>query len=110
MVELGRSAVHGNHYIFARFVSGSLDGGNDGVQGIFCTLQIRSKTSFIAYCCAEATVFQDFFSAWNTSAPIRKPSRKEVAPTGRIMNSWKAMGASLCEPPLMMFIIGTGIT
>ena len=25
MVELGRSAVHGNHYIFARFVSGSLD-------------------------------------------------------------------------------------
>ena len=60
MVELGRSAVHGNHYIFARFVSGSLDGGNDGVQGIFCTLQIRSKTSFIAYCCAEATVFQDF--------------------------------------------------
>ena len=54
--------------------------------------------------------FRTFFSAWNTSAPIRKPSRKEVAPTGRIMNSWKAMGASLCEPPLMMFIIGTGIT
>ena len=60
MVELGRSAVHGNHYIFARFVSGSLDSGNDGVQGIFCTLQIRSKASFITYCCAEAAVFQHF--------------------------------------------------
>ena len=26
----------------------------------------------------------------------------------RIINSWKAIGASECEPPLMMFIIGTG--
>ena len=54
--------------------------------------------------------FNTFFNAWNTSAPMRRPSRKEVAPTGRIMNSWKAIGASLCEPPLMIFIIGTGIT
>ena len=48
--------------------------------------------------------------AWNTSAPMRRPSLKEGAPTGRIINSWNAIGASLCEPPLMMFIIGTGIT
>ncbi len=32
------------------------------------------------------------------------------APTGRIMNSWKAIGASEWAPPLMMFIIGTGRT
>ncbi len=60
MVELGRSAVHGNHYVFARFVSGSLDGGNDGVQCVFRAFQVRSETSFIAYGCAEATAFQDF--------------------------------------------------
>ena len=35
---------------------------------------------------------------------------KLSAPTGRIMNSWKEIGASEWEPPLMMFIIGTGIT
>ena len=39
---------------------------------------------------------------------MRSPSWNEVAPTGRIINSWKAIGASECEPPLMMFIIGTG--
>ena len=39
---------------------------------------------------------------------MRSPSRKLFAPTGRIMNSWNAIGASECEPPLMMFIIGTG--
>ena len=26
------------------------------------------------------------------------------------MNSWNAIGESLCDPPLIMFIIGTGIT
>ena len=49
-----------------------------------------------------------FFRLWNTSAPMRRPSLSDGAPTGRIMNSWNAIGASECEPPLMMFIIGTG--
>jgi hypothetical protein len=31
------------------------------------------------------------------------------APTGRIMNSWMSTLLSACEPPLRMFIIGTGI-
>ena len=42
---------------FVRVAFYKLDSGNDRIQGIFRTLQIRSKTSFIAYCCAEATVF-----------------------------------------------------
>ncbi len=37
---------------------------------------------------------------------MRTASGKVRAPIGRIMNSWKAIGASECEPPLMMFIIG----
>ena len=41
---------------------------------------------------------------------MRSASLKLSAPTGRIMNSWKEIGASEWEPPLMMFIIGTGIT
>ena len=28
-----------------------------------------------------------FFSEWNTSAPMRRPSRNVSAPTGTIMNS-----------------------
>jgi hypothetical protein len=51
-----------------------------------------------------------FFSVWNTSTPIRRPSEKLSAPTGMIMNSWKSIGLSACAPPLMMFIIGTGNT
>ena len=53
-------------------------------------------------------LWSTFFRLWNTSAPMRIASLNEGAPTGRIMNSWNAIGASECEPPLMMFIIGTG--
>ena len=49
-----------------------------------------------------------FFSAWNTSAPIRTASAMVAAPTGWIMNSWMSIGLSACSPPLTMFIIGTG--
>ena len=52
--------------------------------------------------------FSPFFSAWNTSAPIRTASAMLDAPTGMIMNSWMSMGLSACAPPLTMFIIGTG--
>ena len=40
-----------------------------------------------------------FFSAWKTSAPMRKASAKLGAPTGTIMNSWKSIGLSACAPP-----------
>ena len=36
--------------------------------------------------------------------------REEGAPTGRIMNSWMSRLLLACAPPLMMFIIGTGMT
>ena len=49
-----------------------------------------------------------FFSAWNTSAPMRSASRNDSAPTGTIMNSWKSTVLVACAPPLRMFIIGTG--
>ena len=50
------------------------------------------------------------FSAWKTSAPMRRPSEKLGAPTGTIMNSWKSTLLSACAPPLSTFIIGTGRT
>jgi len=43
MVEFGRSAVHTDHYVFTRFVSGSFDGCDDRVQSIFRT-STPSKT------------------------------------------------------------------
>ena len=51
-----------------------------------------------------------FLSIWNTSAPQRSASRKLAAPTGR--SSVPADPAMLlaCAPPLMTFIIGTGIS
>ena len=47
---------------------------------------------------------------WNTSLPQRRASLKDSAPIGRIINSWNAIGASECEPPFTIFIIGTGRT
>jgi len=51
-----------------------------------------------------------FLSAWNTSAPIRRQSANEPAPTGTTMNSWKSTELSAWAPPLSTFIIGTGRT
>ena len=48
------------------------------------------------------------FSAWYTSAPTRIASEKVSAPIGAIMNSWMSTLESAWEPPLRMFIIGTG--
>ena len=41
---------------------------------------------------------------------MRRPSAKDFAPIGMIMNSWKSIGASEWAPPFMMFIMGTGST
>jgi hypothetical protein len=59
-----------------------------------------------------AVFFPDFFStclsAWNTSVPMRSPSRNDRAPTGITMNSWKSTLLLAWAPPFRMFIIGTG--
>jgi len=47
--------------------------------------------------------------AWNTSAPQRRASRNDGAPTGMIISSCRSSELLACAPPLMMFIIGTGI-
>ena len=54
--------------------------------------------------------FSTDFSAWYTSAPQRRASRKVSAPIGAIMNSWMSTPESAWAPPLRMFIIGTGST
>ena len=35
---------------------------------------------------------------------------RAAVPSGASTGEHEAMGASLCEPPLMIFIMGTGIT
>ena len=40
---------------------------------------------------------------------MRSASAKFFAPTGWTMNSWISTLLSACSPPLMMFIIGTGM-
>src|SRR5699024_11286974 len=47
-------------------------------------------------------------SAWKTSVHQRRASLNEGAATGKIMNSWKAIGALECDPPFTIFIIGVG--
>merc|ERR1712100_233428 len=47
---------------------------------------------------------------WYTSAPICIASLKELAPTGKIMNSWHARRLPAWEPPLITLKLGTGIT
>ena len=59
---------------------------------------------------ANPRAFKIEANAWNTSAPIRRASLNVGAPTGMIMNSWKSIELSACDPPLMMFIIGVGNT
>ena len=51
-----------------------------------------------------------FFSAWNTSTPMRRPSGKLSAPIGTTMNSCASTLFEAWAPPFRMFIIGTGIT
>ena len=47
---------------------------------------------------------------WYTSEPQRSDSLNVGAPKGAIMNSWMSTLESAWEPPLRMFIIGTGRT
>jgi hypothetical protein len=51
-----------------------------------------------------------FFSAWNTSTPMRSPSGNVSAPIGTTMNSWASTLLEAWAPPFRMFIIGTGRT
>ena len=51
-----------------------------------------------------------FFSAWNTSTPMRSPSGKVSAPIGTTMNSCASTLFDAWAPPFRMFIIGTGST
>mmetsp|Transcript_70898 Transcript_70898/g.161041 ORF Transcript_70898/g.161041 Transcript_70898/m.161041 type:complete len:206 (+) Transcript_70898:695-1312(+) len=46
---------------------------------------------------------------WYTSAPICSASLKELAPVGAIMNSCMGSLLPACSPPLITFIMGTGI-
>jgi hypothetical protein len=46
---------------------------------------------------------------WYTSLPIFMASAKLLAPTGAIMNSWKASMLPACSPPLITLKKGTGM-
>mmetsp|Transcript_43808 Transcript_43808/g.69337 ORF Transcript_43808/g.69337 Transcript_43808/m.69337 type:complete len:214 (-) Transcript_43808:1051-1692(-) len=50
------------------------------------------------------------FNVWYTSAPVLSASRKLLAPTGRIMNSWHASLLPAWLPPLITLKHGTGMT
>jgi hypothetical protein len=52
--------------------------------------------------------FRIFLSAWKISAPQRRPSANDGAPTGITMNSCTSTRVSAWAPPFKMFIIGTG--
>mmetsp|Transcript_17459 Transcript_17459/g.46225 ORF Transcript_17459/g.46225 Transcript_17459/m.46225 type:complete len:208 (-) Transcript_17459:44-667(-) len=49
------------------------------------------------------------FSEWYTSAPVLRASLKDFAPVGAIINSCIGSLLPACSPPLITFIIGTGI-
>ena len=53
---------------------------------------------------------QDFLQRVEDFRAVAHRLRKDGAPNGRIMNSWMSTLLSACAPPLMMFIIGTGMT
>jgi hypothetical protein len=48
-IEFGGSTVHGDHDVFARFISGCFNGSDNAVQSVFRTFQIWSETTFITY-------------------------------------------------------------
>ena len=49
IVELGGSDVEGEHDVFAELVTGGLDGGGDGIEGIGGGREIGSKATFVAH-------------------------------------------------------------
>ena len=63
------------------------------VESIFCAVELRCETAFVTYSCAEPRSWRTFLRLWKHSAP-RMASLNVAAPIGRIMNSWKAIGAS----------------
>ena len=50
-----------------------------------------------------------FLRVWKISAPQRSASRKLGSPAGMIMNSCMSRELLACAPPLITFIIGTGM-
>ena len=52
--------------------------------------------------------FKSDFNEWNISQPYWSASEKLFAPIGATINSWISTSLSACDPPLIMFIIGTG--
>ncbi len=50
-----------------------------------------------------------FLSAWKISEPQRSASRNDCAPTGTIIISCMSSRLLACAPPLITFIIGTGM-
>ena len=53
-------------------------------------------------------LFNIFLRQWKISTPIWKDLENDSPEIGKIINSWNAIGESECEPPLIIFIIGTG--
>jgi hypothetical protein len=67
------------------------------------------KAAFVAHGHAHALVVQDLLERVEHLGAPAQASRKLGAPTGMIMNSCRSRLLLACAPPLMTFIIGTGI-
>jgi hypothetical protein len=108
--ELGGGDVQGQGDVLARGVAGVLDGFLDQVQGSTVGRQVRGEAALVAEAGGEALLLEHGLEVVvNLDAPAQA-SEKVSAPIGAIMNSWMSTSESACEPPLRMFISGTGRT
>ena len=108
--ELGGGDVQGQGNVFARLEASLLDRGDDQVEGLSVGVQVGGEAALVAQTGGQAAVLHDALERVVDLGAQRRASRKEGAPRGAIMNSWMSTLESAWEPPLRMFIMGTGRT
>ena len=109
--ELGGGNVQGEGDVLARGVAGVPDGFLDEVQGCAVGRQVRREAAFVAQAGGQALGLQDGLErVVDLDAPAQAFGEGRRAPSGTTMNSWMSTSESACEPPLRMFISGTGST
>src|SRR6056297_4046653 len=109
VVEFACGTIHGDEDLFSWFVTGLFDGLDNHRNSLFVGTQIGANPPSSPTDVMLPSAFNMDFILWKISAPALRASLKQQNPAGMIMNSWISKLLSACCPPLMIFIMGTGM-
>ena len=61
--ELRCCAVHSDGNVLSRNIASFLDSLHDAVESVVDTIELRSETTLVTYCCRKATAFEHFLES-----------------------------------------------